>query len=126
VFARLHQRLLETGSLRSLYVGGGRRNIRTPEFEEEALERIANEPSTSTCAVAHAMGISQSSVFRVLREQNLVDSNHFQVQGLGPGDFAPRVQFVQWFLQRSVADPSHVLFTGFVHAPARYTSKRGA
>jgi hypothetical protein len=65
--------------------------VRTPEFEEEVLERIANEPSTST-----HMGTSQSSVCRVLREQNLVHAYHLQrVKGLGQGDFAPRVQFVQ-------------------------------
>jgi hypothetical protein len=36
------------------------------------------------------------------------------VQGLQPDDFAPRIQFVQWFLQRSIADPAfpaHFLFT---------------
>lgn len=42
--------------LRPQHVGRGRRNVRTPRFEEEVGDRIANEPSTSTRAVAHAMG----------------------------------------------------------------------
>jgi hypothetical protein len=88
--------------------------VRTPEFEEAVFEKIANEPSTSMHAVAHVMGTSQSSVCRALREQNLHAYHLKKVQGLGPGDFAPRVQFVQWFLQRSIANPvfpAHILFT---------------
>jgi hypothetical protein len=33
MFAQLHQRLQETGSFRPQHVGGGRRNVRTPEFD---------------------------------------------------------------------------------------------
>jgi hypothetical protein len=69
MIAQLHQCLRETGFLCSQHFGGGRHNVRTPEFEEAVLEKIANEPSTSTCAIGHAMGTSQSSVCRVLREQ---------------------------------------------------------
>ena len=101
MFPRLFRRLRETGNLRPRHVGGGRRNVRTPEFEEEVLERIANEPSTSTRAVARGMGTSQSSVWRVLQEQNLHAYHLQKVQGLQPNDFAPRIQFVRWFLQRN-------------------------
>jgi hypothetical protein len=59
------------GSLCPRHVGAGQHNVRTPEFEEEVLARIANEPSTRICAVAHAMGTSQSSVCQVLQEQNI-------------------------------------------------------
>jgi hypothetical protein len=52
MFARHHQRLRETGSLRPQHVGGGQHNVRTPEFEEEALEGTANELSTIMRAVA--------------------------------------------------------------------------
>jgi hypothetical protein len=54
------------GSLHLQHVGGGQRNVRTPESEEEVLERIAYEPSTSMHADAHDMGTSQSCVCRVL------------------------------------------------------------
>ena len=83
-------------------------------FEEEVLERVGNDPSTSTRAIAHAMGSNQSSVLRVLQEQNL-HAYHLQKElGLGSNDFAPRVRFFQWFLQRSVVNPAfpaQVLFT---------------
>jgi hypothetical protein len=35
VFAQLHQRLREMGSLHPRHIGGGRHNVRTPEFEEK-------------------------------------------------------------------------------------------
>lgn len=54
MFARLFRRLREMRCLRPQHVGGGRRNVRTPRFEE-VLDRIANESSTSTRTVAHAM-----------------------------------------------------------------------
>jgi hypothetical protein len=71
MFLQLHHRLRETGSLRPRQVGGGRRYVRTPEYQEEALERIANEPSTSKHAVAHAIGTSQS-VCQVLRDTHTI------------------------------------------------------
>ena len=71
LFARLYQCLREDGSLRPRCIGGRPRQTRTPAFEEEMLERVGNDPSTSTRATAHAMGSNQSSVLRVLQEQNL-------------------------------------------------------
>lgn len=50
----------------------------------------------------------------MLQEQNLHAYHLQKVQELQPDDFAPRIQFVQWFLQRNIADPAfpaHVLFT---------------
>src|SRR5678815_5688794 len=114
MFVRLHQRLRDNGTLRPRCIGGRPRNTRTPAFEEEMLERVANDPSTSTRAIAHAMGTNQSSVVRVLQEQSFHAYHLQKVQGLGPNDFAPRVQFARWFLQRSIANqafPAHVFFT---------------
>ena len=60
------------------------------------------------------MGSNLSSVLRVLQEQ-IPHAYHLQkVQGLGPNNFAPRVRFVQWSLQRSIVNPAfpaQVLFT---------------
>lgn len=114
IFSRLYQRLRDTGSLRARRIGGRPRATRTPEFEEEVLRRVDNDPATSTRVIANAMGTNQSSVLRVLQEQNLHAYHLQKVHGLGPNDFAPRVQFVQWFLQRSIVNPpfpAHVLFT---------------
>jgi hypothetical protein len=69
--------------------------MRTPESEEEVLERIAFEPSTSMHVITHAMGTHQSSACRVLQEQNLHAFHLQKVQGPGLGNFTPGVQFVQ-------------------------------
>ena len=55
MFARLYQ-LREDGSFRPRCIGGRPRQLRTPAFEE-VLERVGNDPSTSTRAIAHAMGL---------------------------------------------------------------------
>ena len=113
-FARLYHRLREDGSLRPRCIGGRPRQTRTPAFEEEVLERVSNDPSTSTLAIAHATCWNQSSVLQVLQEQNLHAYHLQKVQGLGPNDLAPRVRFVRWFLQRSIVNPAfpaQVLFT---------------
>ena len=54
-FARLYQRLREDGSLRPWCIGGRQCQTRTPAFEEEVLESVDNDPSTSTPAIAHVM-----------------------------------------------------------------------
>ena len=66
MFSRLYQRLPEHGSLRPRCIGGRPRQTMIPVIEEEVLERVGNDPSTSTRATAHAMGSNQSSVLRVL------------------------------------------------------------
>src|SRR5678816_3181528 len=98
MFARLHQRLRENGTLRPRCIGGRPRNTRTPAFEEEVLERVANDPSTSTRAIAYAMGLNQSSILRVLQEQSLHAYHLQKVQGLGQSDFEPSVRFARWFM----------------------------
>ena len=95
MFALLYQLIREDGSLRPRYIGGRPRQKRTPAFEEEMLERIGNDPSTST------------------RAMNLLAYHLQKVQGLGPNNFAPRARLVQWFLQRSIVNhafPAQVLF----------------
>ena len=48
----LYQRLREDGSLRPRCIGGRLRQTMTPAFEEEVLERVGNDPSSSTRAVS--------------------------------------------------------------------------
>ena len=118
IFAHLYQRLREDGSLRSRCIGGRPRQTRTPAFEEEVLERVGNDPSTSTRAIAHAMVSSQSSVLRVLQEQNLHAYYLQKVQGMGLNDFASRVRFVQWFLQRGTVNPPFLYKSCLLMRPA--------
>ena len=85
-------------------------------FQEEVLERVSNDLSTSTCSISHAMGSNHSSMLRVLQEQNLHVYHLQKAQGLGPNDFAPRVRFIQWFLQRSIVNPAFLVYWwGLLH-----------
>ena len=61
MFAHLLQRLREDGSLRPRCIGGRPRQTRKPAFEEEVLEGVGNDPSTSTHAICPCHGFK--SVF---------------------------------------------------------------
>ena len=64
-----------------------------PELQEEVLERVENDPRTSTRVVGRAMGISHSTVHKVLR-RNKVHPYHFaKVHTLELGDFARRQHY---------------------------------
>ena len=105
IFARLYQRLREGGSPRPRCIGGRPRQTRTPAFEK-LLERVGNDPLTSTRAIAHAMVSNQSLMLRILQRQNLHPCHKQKAQGLGPNDFAPRVR-----INVNSAFPAQVLFT---------------
>lgn len=113
-FAAVHRRLRETGSFKPSGGTGHPRTARTVAFEEEVLERIAEQPSTSTRAIANEMNAAHQTVWRVLHEQLLHPYHLQKVQALGPLDYQPRVDFCLWFLQRIAIQPdfgSIILFT---------------
>lgn len=106
IFARVDQRLRETGTFTVNRINcGAQRNLRTPRFEEEVLHRCEENPRTSTRAIAHAMGTNHMSVWQVLHEQQLHPYHPQRVQAMGPADFAPRVEFCRWYLQRCLEEP---------------------
>lgn len=114
LFSRIHQRLVETGSLQPRHGGGRRREVLVPAFEEEVLERFEDNPSTSTRAVAHAMGTNHQSVWRVLNEQLLHPFHLQKVQTLEPQDYPQRVEFCEFIRRRQRAERNFhrsILFT---------------
>jgi hypothetical protein len=116
IFSHIVRRLRETGCLKPLKVNSGRtRYRRTVPVEEAILNRVENNPSTSTRIIAHEVGnISASSVLRTLQEQQLKPYHFTRVQELLPRDFGPRQEFCHWFLERLRNDRSfarHILFT---------------
>ncbi|GBM08019.1 hypothetical protein AVEN_71458-1 [Araneus ventricosus] len=85
LFAGLHWRLAETGSFQR-FTMNWEPSVRTPNIEDNPLHQVQETPSLSTRSVAHAAGISSSSVWRILRE-NEMHLHHVQrVQTLQPGD----------------------------------------
>lgn len=113
-FAAIHQRLRERGSFkRNTTDCGVQRRIRTPVFEENVLNRIADNPENSTRKLSLELGVSRMTVWRVLHEQQLYPYHLQRVQGLIEADYQPRILFCNWFLQQCINPhfQSVVLFT---------------
>ncbi|GFT95409.1 DUF4817 domain-containing protein [Trichonephila clavipes] len=103
-FARLHQRLAETGSFeRGDMVRV--RTARTPAVEQNVLQHVERNPRTSTRSVANSVGVSHCSVWRILREQDMHPFHVQRVQTQQPEDYAPRVAFAQWYLRKCATSP---------------------
>lgn len=113
-FAAIHRRLRERGSfIPDTADCGVQRNIRTPDFEEEVLNRIAENSGNSTRRLCEELGASHMTVWRILHEQQLYPYHIQRVQALTEADFRPRMLFCQWFRQQC-NNPnfhSYVLFT---------------
>ena len=115
VFTRSHQRLRETGAFTTnLRIPGRPRTVSTPQVEERVLQSVDENPGTSTRRIAAAENVSQTTVWRILREQQLYPYHVQRVQALGENDFQPRVAFSQWILTKCGEDPQflcNILFT---------------
>ncbi|GFU00938.1 uncharacterized protein TNCV_4633791 [Trichonephila clavipes] len=106
MFARLHQQLCGTGSFQKA--------ARNELNEEIVLDMVETTPSLSTRGIANEIGISYSSVWRILDDSALHPFHYQYVQSLKECDFAPRQAFPQWYLQQRNADlffEASVLFT---------------
>ncbi|GFW72935.1 DUF4817 domain-containing protein [Trichonephila clavipes] len=113
MFARLHQQLCETGSFQKA-ARNRDRTARTELNEEILLDMVETTPNLSTRGIANEIGISYSSVWRILDDSALHPFHYQRVQSLKECDFAPRLVFSQWYLQQRIANPffaASVLFT---------------
>ncbi|GFT32354.1 transposase-like protein [Trichonephila clavipes] len=94
MFARLHQQLCETGSFQKA-ARNRDRTARTELNEEIVLDMVDTTPSLSTRGIANEIGISYSSVWRILDDSALHPFHYQRVQSLKECDFAPRQAFSQ-------------------------------
>ena len=115
IFVRMHRNLCERGSLRSNMQDTGRRRLtRTVNVAEQVLQSIEYNPNTSARAISLQLGVSQSSVWRILHEDREHPYHLQRVQLLQPDDYPKHVEFAEWFLQKGAVDsvfPVSVLFT---------------
>ncbi|GFT45409.1 uncharacterized protein TNCV_348881 [Trichonephila clavipes] len=79
MFARLHQQLCETGSFQKA-ARNRDRTARTELNEEIVLDMVETTPSLSTRGVANEIGISYSSVWRILDDSALHPFHYQRVQ----------------------------------------------
>lgn len=82
----------------------------TPDVEEVILDSVHTIPSISTRRLALHINIPHTTVWRLLREQQMYP----YLAACAPADYPARVMFCQWFLQQRATNPNLtalVLFT---------------
>jgi len=90
------QRLRETGSVLPNHLRPGRGLYRRVRDEEEVLREFERNPGNSIRRVAGALlGVSRSTIHRVLKENGLHPYHYQRVQQLLPGDAQQRVFFCE-------------------------------
>lgn len=87
----------ETGSIPRQPVGYAGRVSRDGE---DILDAFDQNPSTSTRRVANQLGISHTTVFKTLKQDNRHPYHVTTVQELLPRDMELRLTFAHWFVQR--------------------------
>lgn len=109
MFVNIVQQLRDTGSLVSHIEGRGQqRSLEVLLAEEEVLDAVDENPGVSTRSLSRQVGISHTSVHRILREQLLYPYHYQRVQHLIEQDLPRRQLFSEWFLARSENHPDFV------------------
>lgn len=103
VFSRLHQRLVEGGTVhkRPNEVG---HIVHDVGLDEAVLNSVRNDPEVSSRQLARDVGVSQWKVLDVLHKNKFHPYHFTPVQGLEATDYAPRVQFCRWLLNRDIEE----------------------
>lgn len=99
-FSRLIQRVRETGT-----VDYKKPNFENPpvcheDIENEVMLQVVEKPHTSTREIANEIGVSQSSVSRIIRKNKFHPYKMIVHQELSDNDFILRQNFSQWSLQK--------------------------
>jgi hypothetical protein len=103
VFEAIHCRLRETGSFKPrTHVGRGRRNM---QDDKVVLDAVNGNPSSSTSRIASQKGLSQSALWRVLRENSL-HPFHNLCKGYNQGTKSVVLSIVDGFYTESWMNPT--------------------
>jgi hypothetical protein len=107
---KLIARSRETGQLQPVRreVGDASRNVRTVEHEEAVLNVFAEDDTRSIRTVSREMGLSKSSVQRILADNRRHPYHYTRVQHLLPEDYPIRREFCLWLINQNESD-SHFL-----------------
>lgn len=101
VFINVHLAYAE-GRMPHIRVRTGRPRM---DYDEEVLQEIENDPTTSARAIERRTGIPKSTVNRITRRYQYHPYHVQRVQALLPRDYAKRVQFCRRMLQKHREDP---------------------
>lgn len=106
VFRRLEDRIFQFGVAQPLRVDNGRpRTAMNPDMEENIIELLENNPCRSSRSIANELNISQSSVSRLIRQEQFHPYHYTKVQALLDADFPRRLNFAQWYVQTLAFNP---------------------
>jgi hypothetical protein len=108
-------RLRETGCVLPNHLNAGRPHTkRTAEFEENVLDAVQDDSSTSTRAIARLFAANHVTVHRVLQEENYHDYHFTSVQQLENRDYESRRRYCRRLLRNYELNQiylDHILWT---------------
>nr|XP_012144546.1 PREDICTED: uncharacterized protein LOC105662952 isoform X1 [Megachile rotundata]XP_012144547.1 PREDICTED: uncharacterized protein LOC105662952 isoform X1 [Megachile rotundata]XP_012144548.1 PREDICTED: uncharacterized protein LOC105662952 isoform X1 [Megachile rotundata]XP_012144549.1 PREDICTED: uncharacterized protein LOC105662952 isoform X1 [Megachile rotundata]XP_012144550.1 PREDICTED: uncharacterized protein LOC105662952 isoform X1 [Megachile rotundata] len=113
-FRRAAARLYTSGSFQPAREGVGRSCLISTVRADEVLEEFDRDGSLSVRDASHRLGISRSSIHRILQENMLHPYKYVQVQHLNPGDYIQRIHYARWLVGKIERNPSfckYVLWT---------------
>lgn len=100
-FRNIFRRLGETGQFKPKR-DVGRPKLISVDQEDDILVRIAENPQLSTRRLSSMTGVSQSTVFRILKKENLKPYHFTPVQNLLPRDLPARLNFAQSMVNKKM------------------------
>lgn len=101
VFVNVH-RLLSEGRFPHQAVNEGRPRF---DVEDEVLQAVADDPSTSVRAIESSTGVPKSTAHRILQAEKFHPYHVQRVQGLLPRDHPARLAFCRRMLRMHREDP---------------------
>lgn len=108
-FAAVDRRFREKGTFLHHTIEHSRpRSVRTPNFEENVLNAVAEHPHTSVRRIAAELEVQKSTVHRVLKEQQLHPYHLRRIHELLPQDPNSRLNFCNWFKGKQNEDNNFV------------------
>lgn len=108
VFNRAYRRLRETGTVSRRRTDLGRPRVNNIEEEQdnEIIRRFRLDPTTSTHAVARALGLSPWKVWYTVNTVGLYPYHYTPVHVIEEGDPVRRLDFCRFMLNADLEDPS--------------------
>lgn len=102
IFERIHRRLRETGQLAPARIdaGGLAVSVRNVNISDVVIQRVRDNPETSTRLLATELGVSRMTVWRIIHDAGYYPYHFQRVQALYPGDRIQRLNFCRWFLNQ--------------------------
>ena len=114
VFRRLANRLRQTGSVRPMSINIRRRLVRNEDNIINVLAYVEADPHLSLREIALDLGISVTSVLRILKDFKLHPYHVELHQALSETDFERRLDYCHWLRAMCIENPqflSQILWT---------------